>query len=162
MSFASLRERDRDNHSGSRILLPPKAVAEQPASSGDCVRLVVKNAGGVVLLPIETVECLEADGNVVIVHCSDGARHRIRESLSTMFEQLRHRGFIRIHRGTLVSVAAIVGVEKGRYRKAYCVLRTAGKFEIGRVEFQRLRPLWQPGVLDVQALSAGMQLIAPA
>ena len=52
-----------------------------------------------------------------------------------------------------------MGIEKGRYRKAFCVLRTAGRFEIGRVEFQRLRPLWQTGVLDLSALSAGLRLL---
>jgi len=148
---------------------PPRAVSkprlpdeQQPATPSDSVRLVVKKPGGVALLPLQDVECLEADGNTVIVHAADGEQYRIRDSLSNMFEQLHAHGFLRLHRGTVVRAMAIVGVEKGRYRKAFCVLRNAGKFEIGRVEFQRLRPLWQTGVLDLQALSVWLQLVPAA
>jgi hypothetical protein len=66
-----------------------------------------------------------------------------------------------VHRSTVVNASAIVGIEKGRYRKAFCLLRGAGRFEIGRIEFQRLRPLWQTGVLDLNALTAGLTLVSP-
>ena len=157
----ALPARERETATkGSAPAGAARSRAERSGSEG--IRIVVKSAGGVALLPLADVECLEADGNVVVVHTVTGDRHRIRESLSHMFDQLRGRGFIRVHRGTIVNSAAIVGIEKGRYRKAYCLLRTAGRFEIGRVEFQRLRPLWQTGVLDLNALSAGLTLLAPA
>lgn len=153
------RERERDNQPAPKTTASPRARGERSAQDG--IRIVVKKPGGVALLPLTDIECLEAEGNLVVVHTVTGDRHRIRESLSHMFDQLRGRGFIRVHRGTIVSATAIIGVEKGRYRKAYCVLRNAGRFEIGRVEFQRLRPLWQTGVLDLNALSAGLTLVAP-
>ena len=162
-TMPSLPLRERDAQPATRGSVPASAGrsrAERPG--GDGVRIVVKSPGGVALLPLADVECLEADGNVVVVYTVAGESHRIRESLSHMFEQLRGRVFIRVHRGTIVNANAIVGIEKGRYRKAYCVLRTAGRFEIGRVEFQRLRPLWQTGVLDLNALSAGLTLVPPA
>jgi DNA-binding LytR/AlgR family response regulator len=153
MSFAPLRDANRE------VAPPtPRSVVERRPAADD-IRIVVKHDGGVSLLPLCNIECLEADGNVVVVHTTDGEKHRVRESLSHMFEQLHDYGFIRVHRGTVVSANAIVGIEKGRYRKAFCVLRTAGRFEIGRVEFQRLRPLWQTGVLDLSALSAGLRLL---
>lgn len=157
-SMPSVPVRERDNPSTPKTATP-RARGDRSAQDG--IRIVVKTPGGVALLPLTDIECLEADGNLVVVHTVSGDRHRIRESLSHMFDQLRGRGFIRVHRGTVVSANAIVGVEKGRYRKAYCVLRSAGRFEIGRVEFQRLRPLWQTGVLDLNALSAGLTLVAP-
>ena len=163
MPSAPMRERDREtppalkspNQSTTKSRSPERAAS-------DAIRIVVKREGGVTLLPLSDVECLEADGNVVVVHTAAGERHRIRESLSHMFEQLRGHGFIRVHRGTIVSVTAIVAIEKGRYRKAYCVLRNGGRFEIGRIEFHRLRPLWQTGVLDLHALSAGLTLVPGA
>jgi DNA-binding LytR/AlgR family response regulator len=154
-----LRERESPPATKSGPAATPRQRIERSTTEG--IRVVVKTAAGVALLPLADIECLEADGNVVVVHTAGGARHRIRESLSHMFEQLRGRGFIRLHRGTVVNAAAIVGIDKGRYRKAFCVLRTAGRFEIGRVEFQRLRPLWQTGVLDLNALSAGLTLLPP-
>lgn len=161
-SMPSVPLRERESQSGQKASVPAvgaRARVERPASEG--VRIVVKTTSGVALLPLSDVECLEADGNVVVVHSAAGERFRIRESLSHMFEQLRGRGFIRVHRGTIVNASAIVGIDKGRYRKAFCILRNAGRFEIGRVEFQRLRPLWQTGVLDLNALSAGLTLLAP-
>ena len=153
MSFVPLRE-NRET-----VTTIPGPTPDSRTTTAANVRIVVKQAGGVSLVPLSDVECLEADGNVVVVHTTDGEKHRIRESLSNMFEQLNSHGFIRVHRGTIVSANAIVGIEKGRYRKAYCVLRNGGRFEIGRVEFQRLRPLWQTGVLDLGALSAGLRLL---
>jgi DNA-binding LytR/AlgR family response regulator len=154
MSLAPFRERVRDT-----VTSVPQPATDPRATAAQSIRIVVKQAGGVALLPLQDIECLEADGNVVVVHTVDGEKHRIRESLSNMFDQLNGHGFIRVHRGTIVSANAIVGIEKGRYRKAFCVLRNAGRFEIGRVEFQRLRPLWQTGVLDLSALSAGLRLL---
>lgn len=162
-TMPSLPLRDRDAQPATKPGAPAQAARARPERAGhDGIRIVIKTPGGVALLPLSEIECLEADGNVVVVHTTSAETHRIRESLSHMFEQLRGRGFIRVHRGTIVNTAAIVGIEKGRYRKAFCVLRNAGRFEIGRVEFQRLRPLWQTGVLDLNALSAGLTLVAPA
>lgn len=160
-SMPSLPLRERENQPATKASAPVNPRARAERSTQDGIRIVVKKPGGVALLPLSDIECLEADGNIVVVHTVSGDRHRIRESLSHMFDQLRGRGFIRVHRGTVVSAGAIVAVEKGRYRKAYCVLRNAGRFEIGRVEFQRLRPLWQTGVLDLNALTAGLTLVAP-
>lgn len=157
MSSAPVRERDSQSRSSTDL---PKArpPARLPAAS---IRVVVRKPGGVILLPLSDVESLEADGNTVVVHTTAGEHHRIRESLSHMFEALHNYGFIRVHRGAVVSALAIVGVEKGRYRKAFCVLRTGRRFEVGRVEFHRLRALWQAGVLDLSNLSSGLTLLPP-
>jgi DNA-binding LytR/AlgR family response regulator len=156
-----MRERDRAGFrppAPSRAPAPRKTMTTRPSES-DAVRLVVKTQGGALLLAIDELECLEADGNVVVVHTTTGEKHRLRDSLSNLFDRLKDFGFLRVHRGTVVRASAIVSIEKGRYRKAFAVLRMGGRFEIGRVEFQRLRPLWQPGVLDLQALSSGLQLV---
>lgn len=161
-TMSSLPLRERDAQPATKAGAPPvaaRARVERPGNDG--IRIVIKTSEGVALLPLTEIECLEADGNVVVVHSAAGQQHRIRESLSHMFEQLRGRGFIRVHRGTIVNANAIVAIEKGRYRKAFCILRNGGRFEIGRVEFQRLRPLWQTGVLDLNALSAGLTLVSP-
>lgn len=156
MTSAPVRE--RDSHSRSSASSPKVRPPERLAAGS--IRVVVRRPGGVSLLPLGDVESLEADGNTVVVHTVSGEHHRIRESLSHMFEALQNYGFIRVHRGAVVSASAIVGVEKGRYRKAFCVLRSGTRFEIGRVEFHRLRALWQTGVLDLNSLS-GLTLLTP-
>lgn len=138
------------------------AARKLPPTPQEGLRLVVKNADGVTLLRLEDIECLEADGNVVIVHTCAGDAHRLREPLGKMLERLGGHGFIRVHRGIIVRAGAIAAIEKGSYRKAFIVLRSGVKREIGRAEFQKLRSLWQPGVLDLQELSGSLHLVAAA
>ena len=160
MPSAPMRERDRANLLASAQRGPQsRRTGEPQKQDSEHFRVVVKKQGGVILIPLQDIECFEASGNVVVVHTGDGNQHRVRESLSSIHESLKGQGFIRVHRGTVVRASAIVAIEKGRYRKAFAVLRMGAKFEIGRVEFQRLRPLWQPGVLDLHALSAGLYLL---
>ena len=122
------------------------------------LRLVVKREGGVTLLPVADIECLEAEGNVVVVHTSQET-YRIRIPLSQLLERLTGFGFIRIHRSTVVRLTAIVGIEKGAYRKAFATLRSGLSLEIGRAEFTRLSAMWQPGVLDLGELSQALHLV---
>jgi DNA-binding LytR/AlgR family response regulator len=84
----------------------------------------------------------------------------MRVTLSRLLADLRGRGFVRVHRSVVVRAAAIVAVEKKRYRKAFAVLQNGMRLEIGRADFHKLRGLWQPGLLDLDALSAGLHLVA--
>jgi DNA-binding LytR/AlgR family response regulator len=138
------------------------AARRLPPTVHDELRLVVKHAGGVTLLRLEEIECLEADGNTCLVHTCGGEAHRLREPLGKMLDRLGEHGFIRIHRGIVVRAGSIAAVEKGSYRKAFVVLRSGVRREIGRAEFHKLRALWQPGVLDLQELSGSLHLVAVA
>ena len=159
---APMRERDQVDLRTSRgPVSSGKRGQERQTTNSDAMRLVVKTEGGVTLLPLNEIESLTADGNVVVVNAVSGT-YRLRESLASLSETLKGFGFLRIHRGTVVRAGAITAVEKGRYRKAFAVLRSGAKFEIGRLEFQRLRPLWQPGLLDLWGMTAGLQLISSA
>ena len=138
----------------------PRRVPEEPRhAASESLRLVVKREGGVALLRLDEIDYFEAEGNVVLVHTTASEIHRIREPLSGILETLRGHGFIRVHRGAIVRAAAIVAVEKGRYRKAFAVLRAGARVEIGRAEFHKLRALWKPGLLDVCELSGSLQLL---
>lgn len=123
------------------------------------LRMVVKRDGGVSLLPVHEIDCLEAEGNVVIVRAAADT-YRIRVPLSQLLEKLNGLGFIRIHRSTVVRLASIVGIEKGTYRKAFALLRNGARLEIGRAEFNRLRALWQPGLIDLGELATTLRLVS--
>ncbi len=140
---------------------PARTTIERRAESeAASLRLVVKREGGVSLLPVQEIDCLEADGNVVVVRSATDT-YRIRVPLSQLLDKLTGLGFIRIHRSTVVRLTSIVGIEKGAYRKAFALLRNGARLEIGRAEFNRLRALWQPGVLDLGELSATLTLVPP-
>lgn len=154
MASAPLRK-EQPNDRGSS---PPRRPTEAPRHA-DSLRLVLKTEQGVRLLRLDEIACLQADGNVVVVHAANGDRHRMRVTLSHLLGELRGHGFVRVHRGVAVRTAVIVAVEKGRYRKAFVVLSNGMRVEIGRAEFHILRDLWRPGVLDLQNL--GSLLLLP-
>lgn len=139
-----------------RPALERRAVLNK--GSDDNLRLVVKTESGVALLAVREVDYFEADGNLVVVHTGQ-QRYRIRVTLSALLDRLGALGFVRIHRCTVVRATAIVGIEKGPYRKAVAVLHSGARLEIGRAEFNRLRALWQPGLLDLNELTSTLHLL---
>jgi len=146
-------------HSAPKRKDRPRAAPQRfDETNPHSLRLVVKRDGGVSLLPVHEIDSLEAEGNVVIVRAA-AETYRIRVPLSQLHDRLTPFGFIRIHRSTVVRLASIVGVEKGTYRKAFALLRNGARLEIGRAEFNRLRALWQPGLLDLSELSATLRLV---
>lgn len=134
-----------------------RAARHAPAEATQ--RLVVKTKSGVVLLRLDEIDILEAAGNQVKIRTSSGDEYAIREPLQELYAKLRPHGFIRVHRGTVIRAAAMIGIEKGRFRKAHVLTRGGAKLEIGRAEFHRLRALWQPGLLDLADLGAGLELV---
>lgn len=143
---------------GTRPVADDRRPRRQGPADSRTLRLVVKTSGGVVLLEIADIECLEAQGNQVVVHARQG-EFRIRTPLSSLLDHLSNFGFIRIHRGTVVRADAIAAVEKGAFRKAFAVLRSGARHEIGRADFERLRALWQPGLLDLSELSSQLRIV---
>jgi len=159
MSTAPLRK-DQANVLRPQTRKRNASAEDAPRSPSESIRLVVKAQGGVTLLRLDEIECFEAQGNIVVVHTVDGGKHRLREPLSSVLDRLSGHGFVRVHRGAVVRAAAITGVEKGRYRKAFAVLRGGTRLEIGRAEFHKLRALWQPGVLDLRELGSNLHLVS--
>lgn len=135
-----------------------RAAGAREADSGH-LRLVVKTETGVRLLSLDQIDCLEADGNLVRVYSADGSVHSIRATLSQLLDTLRGQGFLRVHRSAAVRATSIVAVEKHRYRKAFALLQNGMRLEIGRADFHKLRALWHPGVLDLDALTGGLHLV---
>lgn len=131
---------------------------QDSSGNGDDLRLVVRTGGGVALLPVREIEYLEAEGNLVVVHTAADT-YRIRVPLSELLNRLAALGFVRIHRCTVVRAAAITSIEKGAYRKALAVLRSGARLEIGRAEFNRLRALWQPGLLNLDELTSTLHVL---
>jgi len=81
-------------------------------------RLVIRDRGRIVLLPIASVDRLEAEGDYVRVHF--GAKsHLLEKTLSDMEILLAPHGFVRIHRGAIVNlerVKELYAEGSGRYR----------------------------------------------
>lgn len=80
-------------------------------------RLAVPAGEGMHLLEVGTIDCILASANYVDLHVG-GGRFRLRQSLRQMQARLDGQRFLRVHRSTIVRIAAIRNIEvraSGRY-----------------------------------------------
>ncbi|HUB21939.1 MAG TPA: LytTR family DNA-binding domain-containing protein [Streptosporangiaceae bacterium] len=77
----------------------------QPASPGDDASdlIPVETAGRTRFISREQVHWVEAEGDYVRLHTTDGGAHLVRIPISHLEDRWSAHGFIRIHRGYLVS-----------------------------------------------------------
>jgi two-component system, LytTR family, response regulator len=81
-------------------------------------RLVIRDRGRIVLVPVASLDRLESEGDYVRVFAG-GRNHLIEKTLSEMEALLLPHGFVRIHRGALVNlerVKELFAEGSGRYR----------------------------------------------
>jgi len=81
-------------------------------------RLVIKNGGRVFFLNVDDVHCIESEGNYVRVFDNQKG-YLLRETISSLEEQLDPRQFRRIHRSAIVKIDKIKEMQPwfhGEYR----------------------------------------------
>jgi two-component system LytT family response regulator len=81
-------------------------------------RLLIRDRGRIVLLPVASVDRLESEGDYVRVH-SGGRSHLLEKTLAEMEVLLAPHGFVRIHRSAMVNlerVKELYAEGSGRYR----------------------------------------------
>jgi two-component system, LytTR family, response regulator len=81
-------------------------------------RLVIKNGGRVFFLHVQDVYCIEAEGNYVRVYDHQKG-YLLRETISSLEEQLDPKQFLRIHRSAIVKIDRIKEMQPwfpGEYR----------------------------------------------
>jgi two-component system, LytTR family, response regulator len=81
-------------------------------------RLLIRDRGRIVLLPVSAIDRLEAEGDYVRVH-AHGRSHLMEKTLADMEGLLAPHGFVRIHRGAMVNlerVKELYAEGSGRYR----------------------------------------------
>jgi two-component system LytT family response regulator len=75
-------------------------------------RLVVKTCSGWLVIDPSRVHRISADGKDVLIFGADGAQ-RVRQSLGTLAAKLDPAQFVRVHRGEIVRLDAVVRYEPG-------------------------------------------------
>lgn len=81
-------------------------------------RLVIKNGGRVFFLNVQDIHCIESEGNYVRVFDNQKG-YLLRETISSLEEQLDPRQFRRIHRSAIVKIDRIKELQPwfhGEYR----------------------------------------------
>lgn len=106
-----VRERLHSQESGAT------AVAMGRAQTPRCDRLLVPDGERLQLIDATSIEWLEADDNYIHVHTATRT-YIVRRTLQDLLSQLGEQRFVRIHRSTAVSLAAIASLTplfKGDY-----------------------------------------------
>jgi two-component system, LytTR family, response regulator len=94
-------------------------------------RLLVRDEGRVIVVPVGDLEYAEAAGNYVRLHAG-GAVHLLRETLSELEAGLDPRRFARIHRSSIVNVAHVAELEPWFSGDYMVVLRSGARLKLSR------------------------------
>ncbi|MFP3939947.1 MAG: LytR/AlgR family response regulator transcription factor [Thermoanaerobaculia bacterium] len=101
-------------------------------------RLAVRKHDRIVLLPVEQVDFIEADGSYERVHAG-GEVHLVREGMTRLEERLDPRRFARIHRSTIVNLDRVDVVEAGAAGDGAVRLRDGTALRVSRTRAGELR-----------------------
>ncbi len=88
-------------------------------------RFMIRSSGRVMVVDVDTVEWIEAEGNYVNIY-ADGKKHLLRGKISMLEEQLNPTRFVRIHRSTIVRTDRIKTM-KPLFNGDHTVTMTDGK-----------------------------------
>jgi two-component system LytT family response regulator len=107
---------------------------------GRTTRLPVTVDGRVKLIDAASIEWLEADGKFVRLHVGRETLP-VRQSLSSIVEQLDSAEFVRVHRAAVVNLAAIREVQPWFHGDYVLALKSGAKVATGRAYRDQIRQL---------------------
>lgn len=130
---------DRANHAGERLAsLLEQLERDRPRRR----HLPIRSRGRVYFVDIDEIDWLEAADNYVKVH-ANGETHLIRQTLQRMEESLSPRGFVRVHRSTIVNIARIQEIQPWFGGEYMVLLRDGTKVTSSRAYRSRLKALME-------------------
>jgi two-component system LytT family response regulator len=88
-----------------------KATVGADASSPPIRRLIGEKAHRLHFLPIETIDYIKSDGNYVSIYVGE-QKYTSRDSVKRLTAELKHAGFERIRRDTLINLGRVAFAEK--------------------------------------------------
>ncbi len=124
----SYLRRERNGELDRRILALLEALK---AESKYVERLVIKNGGRVFFLEAGEVNWIEAEGNYVRLH-TDKKAHLLRETISSLEEQLDPKKFLRVHRSTIVRIDSIRELQPWFHGEYHIILHDGTKLTLSR------------------------------
>ena len=103
-------------------------------------RILVRDREQVHVLPVEQVECIEAQGDYLAIH-ANGQCHLKPQRISEIEEQLDPARFLRVHRSFIISLAHLQAIERPGPDRHAARLRSGKRVPISRSGYEKLRTL---------------------
>jgi two-component system LytT family response regulator len=94
-------------------------------------RLLVRDHGRVVVVDVNDIDWIEAEGDYVRLHVA-GKSHRLRETMAAVERTLDARRFVRVHRSTIVNAARIRALEPCSSREFDVILQDGTRLKLSR------------------------------
>lgn len=113
-----------------------RRIEERIAARGDgprveSARLIVREGGRSIVVPLEAVRWIESSGNYVIFRMAEGSI-RVRETLAAIERRLDPARFVRIHRRFLVAIDSVREVRPCSGGDQLAVLEGGTKLPVSR------------------------------
>lgn len=116
---------------GELVEAPALAGAPPTAPAVSAARLLVDRGQHMEVVRVEDIDWVEAADNYVIVHIGS-ERHRFRRTMEQLLARLPARGFVRIHRSTIVNLDRVRQVHAWFQGGSLLVLSDGAKLTVGR------------------------------
>ena len=107
---------------------------------GPITRLFVRVGNATVVLPVDRVSRLEADGDYVIAHAG-GSRHLLHLSLSSLLARLDPKRFAQVHRAHVVNLDHVRAFKRDARGNVEAELTDGTRVPVSRARAQELRSL---------------------
>ena len=121
----------------------PLPVAELAAAArppGPVERILIRDGARVHILPIESIDCLEAQDDYVLVR-SGGKQYLKHDTLAHLETQLDPKRFVRIHRSYMINIERLARVEPYAKDSRLAILQDGTKLPVSRTGYARLSEL---------------------
>lgn len=117
------------------MLEAPETAAE--AAAGYPEKLVIRDGGTTSLVPISSIDWVDAAGDYMCVHAG-GETHVMRETMKNLEARLDPRVFARIHRSTIVNTDRVVKVCSHMNGEYFLSLACGARLKMSRSYRQRI------------------------
>lgn len=94
-------------------------------------KIIVKDRGKIVIIHVEDVECIEAEGDYVSIYTNND-KYLLHSTMKAMEKRLQNASFMRIHRSVLVNVNKIKELQAHFNSEYYIKLQNGRKVKSSR------------------------------
>lgn len=116
----------------------PQAAAPAPAYESEF--WVRRNASGLIRIGVEQIDYATGEGDYVRLHLAQGS-YLTSETLAGLVQRLDPRLFVRIHRSSIVRLAAVKEVRRSPLGALEVLMLSGARLRVGRVYTPALREM---------------------
>ena len=101
----------------------------------------MKTRTGQTMVEVDTIDWIESQGNYLALHIGTSV-HLIRETMASVSARLDPERLVRVHRGAIVAIDRIVGLETFDNGDGLIQLRDGSRVKLSRTYRKALRDRW--------------------